>query len=193
MDNQSVHDNMQGVKQLTLAQITKAFRLKKSTVNYVAKRSDRLRDMPPEAAPGRSRKFELEQGVRFVAAVMLVRGGVPLDIAGPLLDRIEGIANEANKVDEHASPEYRYSSGTRLAEDPWLLTIRNDDIGRLWRDHVGWLSEHGHGHLENMTHAFVVSTLGIAGDDEFNTWAMQLVLDLTEIETRLARLTNAKS
>ena len=191
MDTQNVHDNMQGVKQLTLAQITKAFRLKKSTVNYVAKRSDRLRDMPPEAAPGRTRKFELEQGVRFVAAVMLVRGGVPLDIAGPLLDRIEGIVDAANRTEKNDASAYRYSVGYQVdSGDPWKLTIRDDLVVEIVRKHA--METQGGVMLNAMT-PFIVTTGDAAGDAEFDTPVSEFVLNLTEIEGRLAGLTNAKS
>ena len=177
---------------LKLKQITDGLGLKQSTVKYVAKKTDLLGDMPPEGVSGKPRLFNVEQATRFAAAVMLVRAGVRIADAGRILRSIEQITDATLKVEGITATPYRYSRGHQIDVDPWLLTIRDDDVGRFWRKHVGRLSGRGNGHLLNMTRPFVVSTQEIAGDEEFDTPMSQFVLNLSEIESRVASLIEDK-
>ena len=175
---------------LKLKQIIDGLELRPSTAKYAAKNSDQIKDMPPEGVRGKPRLFTLSQATRFAAVVMLIRSGVRVDHAAKVIERIEGIVDAANRTEGNDTSVYRFSVGYQVdSGDPWKLTIRDDLVVEIYRKHAMKLQG---GAMLNLMTPFIVTSGDAAGDAEFDTPVSEFVLNLTEIESRLAGLINAK-
>ena len=176
---------------LKLKQIIDGLELRPSTAKYAAKNSGQIHDMPPEGVRGKPRLFTLSQATRFAAVVMLIRAGVRVDNAAMVIERVEGIVDAANRTEGNDSSVYRYSIGYQVdSGDPWKLTIRDDLVVEIDRKHAMELQD---GAMLNLMTPFIVTSGEAAGDSEFDTPMSEFVLNLTQIENRLAGLNNAKS